>query len=545
MAVNAEQNQEYNQNQQANQGEQAQSTGGGAAQTQGPAQGGNAPASRVANYSSGQQAGTTGSGRFTNLQKYIGANQGAGDRLASGITKDITQENQPKEKEAQTSATAVRDGLAAAQNKVNTGQGYQQQLESNNFNAKDLASDPNKVQEFNQYRTGSAIDEALLAKQNQAAQTNYLNYQNQVQNQLNQTASDTGRYQLLKNAYGGGTAYQNPYSTGQQRLDQLFLQSGGNNGIGQLQNNLRNNIQGVNSQVADLTGNVNTGVNNAISKEAEIANALQTGITGKTNTFVNDIAGTEGDVNKKRAEDQKFINDNYTALQNGGEIDQRFADMLGLTNGQHLYNSLSDKNANSLFDFGPAELHGADQLASGDQRSYYNALAQLSGIDPTNYAINGNTQVNGAVTNKNALADMLNQSQTGWNQFVNGGNYVANGFNAQGQGGGGFEGGTSSIGASGNISKAQIAQALEALGPNATSNDIYNYLNNGGVNVGIDSSHAFGDKEASRAASEEARRQVIASLAGQSGTDFGAQGFFKRARIKTPGQESGGQFGVT
>ena len=46
-----------------------------------------------------------GSGRFTNIQKYLGANKGAGSRLADGI-----------EKKSDEYTSSVREGIASAQN---------------------------------------------------------------------------------------------------------------------------------------------------------------------------------------------------------------------------------------------------------------------------------------------------------------------------------------------------------------------------------------------------------------------------------------------
>lgn len=427
------------------------STGGGPVQTPGAV----APGGRVANYSSGEQSGSTGSGRFTNLQKYIGANQGAGDQLSQGIGQKVNAANDASKKEADTSASAVRDGIQSAQGKLSTGNDYLKQVNDKGFDAQKFlappqaqgattgapapaagttpaapAYDQNKLQDFTNFRTGSAIDEALLNKENQAAQTNYLNYQNQVQNQLNQTATDTGRYQLLKNAFGGGNVYQNPYSTGQQRLDQLFLQSGGNNGIGQLQNQLRQTNAGATNQIADLQGNVTNNINDITSKEANIANGLQTGTNDMTNKYVGDIAGTADQVNAQRADDQKWVTDQYTKLQAGQPVDEKFAKMLGLNDGQSLYHSLNNQNVNSLFDFNPANLTvgagddtaKANAIANKQQRQYYDALTKLSGATD-GWSATGPAS---AYTNKNTINDMLTKGTDDYNKAIQNasGNYT-------------------------------------------------------------------------------------------------------------------------
>lgn len=559
MAVNGEQNQQYNQN--ADEKEQTPATGGGAPNSPGSA-GGSASSGRVANYSSGTQAGASGSGRFTNLQKYIGANQGAGDRLASGITNKVERSNEPASKEAQTSAGAVREGIQSAQNKLQTGNQYKEQLDSDSFNAKDIAGDQNKLQEFGQYRTGSAIDEAMLAKQNQAAQTNYANLQNQMQQQLGQTQNDTGRYQLLKNTFGGGSVYQNPYSQGQQRLDQLFLQSGGNNGIGQLQNTLRSGVNSAGNQLNELSGAVSGNINDIASREAALASGLQSGIDAKTGKYVSDIEATQDQVNAQRKAEQDWANKQYAALQSGQGIDQRFAQMLGLNQGQHLYNTLSDKNVNNFFNYGAAELNGADQLANQDQRQYYDALAQLSGMDKNAYAINQGTNPSAAVSAIENSWQPINQLSSDMTTNLSG----QTGYGAAAN---------HVVAANGNVNMGNLISAIDSQGNSqelydtlrgANADAITKYLNGGDANLAAEGMTLDPQVKAvlnqlntlqGAITANNATSNVDAQLAGYTArakanaymnalNQLNDENFFRTVRIN-PGSdvESGGQFGVS
>lgn len=538
MAVNGEQNQQYNQN--ANEKEQAPNTGGGAADTPSAA-GASAPGGRLAASSSGQQAGSTGSGRFTNLQKYIGANQGAGERLGAGITNKVSRENEGASKEADTSASAVREGISSAQNKLQTGNQYKSQVDSENFNAQDIAGDQNKLQDFTQYRTGSAIDEAQLAKQNQAAQTNYQNLQNQMQTQLGQTQNDTGRFNLLKNTFGGGSVYQNPYSQGQQRLDGLFLQSGGGNQIGQLQNNLRSGVNAAGQQLGQLDAAGKT-IGDITSQEATLASGLQSGIDAKTGKYVGDIEATQSAVNAQRAAEQEWANQQYASLQGGQAIDKKFADMLGLTSGQNIYNTLSGKNANAYLNYGATNLTGANQLANQDQRSYYDALAKLSGIDSNSYAITGSGAPEAAVSlnaQKNLLGDVDSTRQAFANK-----NYT--------QSGGGSYG--SQI--TNTLTGQNLMDAINGVGYDASKAAVGRYQN---------TAHSWdqGDSVMAQLVNDAAARSNInnglGGLSNSSGyvsgigqynasmalRDLLNSGFFNAVNIK-PGEdvESGGQFDV-
>ncbi len=379
---------------------------------------------RTAAFSTGQQAGT-GSGRFTNLQKYIGANQGAGDRLASGIVGKIDKQNEPIAKETQTSATAVREGIESAKNKVSVGSNYLDQVKDPTFDANSIAKDQTKLQDFTGYRTGQAIDATALANQNVNAQTNALNYQNQLQGQIQQTATDQGRYGLLKSAFGGGTAYQNPYSTGQQRLDQLFLQSGGSNGIGQLQGKLRSNVNQVGNQLNEL-GQATGQISQVGTQAADLAKNLQEQTTGLTNKYVTGIEGTAAEVNAKRAAEQEYFNKQYQSLQNGGNVGQRFANTLGLTQGQNLYNSLNGKNVNEFFKYGNTNLNGFGQLANTQQEDYYKSLSALNGTDPA-FTLDGDPEaaaqfIAGSFDDERGANDSITADLRGRTAYSEGGN---------------------------------------------------------------------------------------------------------------------------
>lgn len=543
MAVNAEQNQQYNQSQDDKENQQP-NTGAGAAETNGnqaPAANG----SRVASFSSGSQPGSTGSGRFTNLQKYIGANQGAGERLGAGIENKVSNQNQVAEKQADTSASAVRQGIQSAQDKLNTGNQYKEQVSSNNFNAADIAGDENKLNDFTQYRTGSAIDEAMLAKQNQAAQDAAMAYQNQMQQQLGQTQTDQGRYGLLKQAFGGGSVYQNPYSQGQQRLDQLFLQSGGGNKIGDLQNQLRTGLVGAGQQVNQLTGEVTNNINDITTNEAAQSKAIQDAITGKTSDYVTGIESTQADVNAKRASDQQWATDQYAKLQAGQPIDPKFAQMLGLTQGQSLNNAISDKNVNNFVKYGATNLQGADQLANADQRQYYSALGKLAGIDPSQYAIRNDYTPEAAITalsGDSSLSSTLTNAQkalAAQNSVVNpvwGGSFTTNLGDVMNQ-----------VNASQYNPNQDLLNRIAsgdwntyAPAINELTNDpfhtgiIGNIANSGVVKTGTGINNEALMGGAAQTSVMEALRQLANS------------GYFNTVKFApTEDQESGGQFGVT
>ena len=89
----------------------------------GGAQGG--AAGRVASFSSGQQQ-TPGSGRFTNLQKYIGANQGAGRQLQNRIGTNVERGVEKTEKQATTQAGQIAEQVNKANTALGKVEGFKQ-----------------------------------------------------------------------------------------------------------------------------------------------------------------------------------------------------------------------------------------------------------------------------------------------------------------------------------------------------------------------------------------------------------------------------------
>jgi hypothetical protein len=381
MAINAEQNQLQKSTQNKDNSEQPTQAGG---QTMSGSGGASGPQARTASFSTGSQP-TQGSGRFTNLKSYINANQGAGDRLAQGINKNVNQQTSAKKDDANTQAGSVRAGIEGAQTKLGTGTDYLNQVNNEGFNAQEFAADQNKLNDFGQFRTNQAIDSQGLQSGVGGAQQAAATYQNALQNYGNQAATEAGRFGLLKNTFGGQTTYANPYSAGQQRLDQLFLQSGGTNGVKQLQDNIRGNQSEANklagqidqygNQVTDITGQASTLAQNLQNR----TNALETG-------YITDLEGQVAGVNAGRAADQtnykNFFN-TLTGKDPSNPLNQGLLDESGLKRGQQTFNVLNDPNltAENVIKFDPRSASGYQDIASQSNVNYYDALSKLAGID--------------------------------------------------------------------------------------------------------------------------------------------------------------------
>lgn len=431
MPVNAEQNQKQEDN---NQNQQTANpvTGGGVSQ--------GAPQGRTASFSTGAAPTQTGSGRYTNLQKYLGANQGAGDRLAQGIGSKINQSLKPGQTTADTEASKVAEGIQRGQNDLQRGQGYNAQLQDQNFNAQDFANNQNQLQDFTNFRTGQAIDTNAINNQLNTAQTANQSQQLAVQNRIGQVGNEAGRFGLLKEAFGG---MNKPYSTGQQRLDQLFLQAGGGNNIGQLQNNLNSNLNNLNQGYAGLQGRT-ADINALTSGQTSLANQLQDRTNQMETGYIDNLQGQVAGINAARDAEKKRYNDFVNQLIQTGQgketsqaLDEQLFNEALLRNGEQSFNFFKNPTLTSgQFLNENRNANDYKDIATQGNVDYYDALSKLAGINNSKLntvgsLIDQNTgQLNRAAQFKEgegSLRSGITQAQDDFIKYALGANIVGTG----------------------------------------------------------------------------------------------------------------------
>lgn len=364
---------------------------------------------RTAQFSSGASPAQKGSGRYTNLQKYLGANQGATDRLYQGIGNRINQDIGKTEKQASTQASAVREGIQSSEQGLQKGTGYLNQLQDKDFNAQQFAQDQNNLQDFTKFRTGQGIDEAALQNQNLAAQQGYMTAQQQAQQRMGQVGTDQGRFGLLKETFGGREAYKPTYSSGQQRLDQLFLQSGAGNKIGQLQQDLKSKQNILGQNLSGLQGDITNQISDIAKRESELSQNIQNQANTLESGYISDLEKQTQEINAQRQAEMGRYRQFIDRLKNPGthqtqgtagldlgrgpmsqtqmptmrdSIDPELLKEFGLSSGQRTYNALNDPNltAEQLVEFGRTANDYRD-IASQQNVDYYNALSQLAGVN--------------------------------------------------------------------------------------------------------------------------------------------------------------------
>lgn len=286
--------------------------GGGVGQPTGPS----APATRKA----------SGSGRFTNIQRYLQANVGGGERLAGQIGQKVGQQTE-KLGEAVKTAQGINPQLEAERQRIAEASGLKTQLES----------DPTKVDvnKFRQIYTG----QTGLAPIKQQAQQSFDVAQSElgrVQQLANLTGSEGGRFELLRQAMG-----RPGYTRGQQRLDQLLIQGSGGDVLGQLQKQTAERARSGEQLLGSTRGDIETQLS-SLGTQAQEAQNLLSGALGTwddpTTTEVNEATGALGglqtDLTTRAGQQQAKLEDMYARARTGlesGEIDRDVAEMLGLT----------------------------------------------------------------------------------------------------------------------------------------------------------------------------------------------------------------------
>ncbi len=414
----------------------------------------NSPSGSVgAAMAGGTQAGPGGAARPVtpsgrpNVQQYIDANKGAGDRLATGITGKVEKQADKINQGVQNSREKLETGANPLESKLgDQGKQFSQAafkdpqalLSAANANAGSPtapapvagpsggggfnsgattggpASQPVPANQPSQFDANSLAEFKRLMSggygQNiQGLGTQVANQQQNLQGQANQLAgkaglanSEAGRFELLRSTLG-----QPNYTSGQQRLDQLFLQAqpGVNRSLQQnLQGINKSTSQGIQGFTSDSTARLNALQGLSSNRSDEIGKMLSGGV---------DQTGLESDISGRGLSDIKNSSqakldaakeavaktpELRARLQNG-TLTQQDIQSLGLQVGTQLYDADLSKfltnpdgtptMANTADPAEAARYRALQQLSGGTEADIYGGEAQLGGFKPVGYNSQG------------------------------------------------------------------------------------------------------------------------------------------------------------
>lgn len=303
--------------------------------------------SRISAFSTGTpQApqGKSGSGRFTNLQKYINANQGAGEQMASRLSNATNRDIEAFNADYSDKTTRLNQGIDEAKNlfenqggafknqlnQFNTGLntfggfGNRQEFDTTGQNIRSFVQQP-QFADFQKLQSSQGLDENPLLDIQSQAKLSGQNVLGNIQNKVNQIQTEQGRYDLLQQSL---PQYGDKVGSGGNRLNQLFFQTNPN-AVSQLQGSFQNQANQIKSQNENIN-QIGGNLNNIIAQEAALANDLNLGARSAQDTFYNQLNKQSNfdDVNAAR---QDLYND-YANQIRTGKFSADLTDMLGLGN---------------------------------------------------------------------------------------------------------------------------------------------------------------------------------------------------------------------
>lgn len=363
MAVVAEEKKDENQQSQPT----APVTGGAGPATQ---QG----AGRLAQYSTGSQP-SKGSGRFTNLQSYIKANEGAGQQLGSKIGTGL--EKEVKKAGDTSQAQSIGQQVQAEKDRLAQGQQFKNQL-GEETGAQNIVGNQQTAQQFSNLLNNQNVASNLM-QQTQQAQTQQNIGLQQAQQNVQQLGTEAGRFNLLKSAVKNPT-----YTAGQQRLDQLFLQAGSPQQLVEKQRALTGQIGQTGKQLENLYGQLGTDIGAAGTQAEEVSKMLR-GELGTQTTNLTEAQRAEAEqINKqnvlRNAALETYFKSGLMGVQDP-EQQKYIQDMLesgGLQSGMRTYNVLKEPDAYKKYaTLGGVGYKAADVL-NEQEFQRYEALRKLA-----------------------------------------------------------------------------------------------------------------------------------------------------------------------
>lgn len=362
-----------------------------------------------------------GSGRFTNLQRYIDANQGAAARTGQQIQRVAQNVQKRAEPEEQQRLADIRSQIDAERQRLGqAGQFAQTVQEGTTDQLSQLATD--QADQFAQLRTGQTalpqlqeIGNQTLGQVGQTA--------DQLQNIADQSRTEQGRFGLLRQAIGGPR-----YSAGQRRLDQLILQGAGTGALRDLQQGLSQEAQAEQQQLAALGQEFDTGFQDidtqALTAQEQLQAAL--GRFGEQAGFGEAGSGELGELysalesqreSERVRQDQEFnrLRSNIQA----GDFGKAELELLGVNPDQRIFNVDLSKYGGQV-KRGDTNVSQADVIQEEQQRRL-DALTRLAGLGEASQAVNLGEKRNtpGVVfENQKAVMDEITASQKAFDDFL-------------------------------------------------------------------------------------------------------------------------------
>lgn len=386
-----------------------------------------------------------GSGRFTNIQKYLNANQAGGKQIANQVGQGLNKEYGQQSEQAQKYYTQLGQNIANANQVAQQGAGFQNQLKDigNQIGQAQQAGFDQRGQQnqtlggieaftnqpnFNQFQNiqaGRGIDESLLALQQQRSAQAAQAAAQGTQAAQQALGSETGRFDLLRKTLGNSPSY----SQGQQRLDQALLGQGG--GLGSVQAQTSANARAA-AQQAKLAGSKILDVNRLTAQEQGLIGDINSQAGANEKAYVDMLGSYIDPTNLQRTKEFEDLNSAVQtyrpqvdaqgkplanqAYQSGFNADQMAR--LGLNDqNQGVYNVFNNDvmNANDIVTQG-RQAQNAQDIANASDVNRYAALSKIIGANAPNQ-ITQASDLGASYVNKEGDAALANRLTAAQKQF--------------------------------------------------------------------------------------------------------------------------------
>lgn len=369
-----------------------------------------------------------GSGRFTNINKYINANKGAGQEIGARIGQGVNRSLDTSAAGAEEQANAFKQGVQKANESNTQGQqflgllngqqqaaapqaqqqpqmaaqpapgpgqasigqppqqmsmqGPSQQLFGVPNSIEALAADQDAIRKFVNYRSGNeANTQAKALNESQAASgaASQKAAQDLAQRQQ-QLGTEQNRGGLLSEfvgSPGGG------YSKGAQRLDQAFLQRDKNQSINTLTQALKDQEQGRFKSIADNTKALQDQAKTAVEGSGKLATDLGAATQNQFQKQAADMQAQMQATNQQRTTDANQASQQIAALLDNDPnttVDEAWLQKLGLSQGQRTYGALGQLSQSDIAEINPS-LGTLGQTSNAEQIARFNALNRLAGTN--------------------------------------------------------------------------------------------------------------------------------------------------------------------
>jgi hypothetical protein len=364
-----------NLNQEDENSQQPPQTGGQAPQVS------TAPAAVAAPNSAAPAQTNQGSGRFTNINKYIGANQQAGQQISQRVGSGINQQLDTSARGAESNVDAFRQGVQKAEQSNQVGQGLVGQV--NQGQVEQIAQAPDALKNYINYRTGMEAQnqQKAVGQVQSAADLAAQKAKNELAQRQQQLGTEQNRVGLLTEfvgSPGGG------YSKGAQRLDQAFLQRDKTGGLNNLNRDLKTQEQTRFKAFVDNNKALQDQAKATLDASGKLTNELNGATQNQYKVTNDDIDETKAAVVAQREADINYARQQINALLDSGEksqdttVDAGWLKDRGVRQGQRTYGALTNLTEAEI-----ATIRNAaatrEQTVTDQQLAKYNALQKLMG----------------------------------------------------------------------------------------------------------------------------------------------------------------------